>query len=236
MQGRTVIVGDVHGCYREVAELLERVGLGSGDRLFFVGDLIARGPASRDVLRLARELGARSVRGNHEQRLLEARRRALSGRRPRLSSPHYHVYKTLEEPDWAWLDSLPLTIQLPEHGLCIVHGGVVPGLPVERQPPEALLWMRGIDEAGAPSRSWDCEPWARHYSGEPHVVFGHNSRAGLQLYPCATGLDTGCVYGHSLSALVLGPGQGVPEPPTRLEVIHSVAAERCYYRGRPGSG
>jgi len=49
---RTVIVGDVHGCRRELEWLLELVRFGTGDRLVFVGDLVARGPDSLGVLAL----------------------------------------------------------------------------------------------------------------------------------------------------------------------------------------
>ena len=75
--GRTIVVGDVHGCSAELEDLLERIGFSSADRLVFVGDLVARGPDSRGVLALMRQLDATSVRGNHEGKLLAWRRRAI---------------------------------------------------------------------------------------------------------------------------------------------------------------
>ena len=71
MGSRTIIVGDVHGCALELTSLLERIGFGSGDRLVFVGDIVARGPYPLEVLDLARQTGAILVRGNHEQKLLD---------------------------------------------------------------------------------------------------------------------------------------------------------------------
>ena len=68
---RTVIVGDVHGCRRELEQLLERIRFSNGDRLVFVGDLVARGPDSLGVLDIVRRTGALVVRGNHEQKLLD---------------------------------------------------------------------------------------------------------------------------------------------------------------------
>src|SRR5688500_7820193 len=70
---RTIMGGDVHGWRIELEALLDRVGFTSGDRLVFVGDLVARGPDSLGVLDIVRQPGAIVVRGNHEQKLLDAR-------------------------------------------------------------------------------------------------------------------------------------------------------------------
>ncbi len=71
---RSIIVGDVHGCCDELEDLLSYVGFGRSDRLYFVGDLIVRGPKPRSTLALVRKLGGQAVRGNHEDRLLRWRR------------------------------------------------------------------------------------------------------------------------------------------------------------------
>jgi serine/threonine protein phosphatase 1 len=49
---RTIVVGDIHGCYDELMELVEKVDLGKDDRVVSVGDLITKGPKSREVLEL----------------------------------------------------------------------------------------------------------------------------------------------------------------------------------------
>jgi len=226
---RTVIVGDVHGCTGELEELLEQVRFVRGtDRLVSVGDLVVRGPDSRGVLALVRELGGRATRGNHEAKLLAWRRGRAS-----LGSDHARVAEALSEEDWAMLEAMPLWIDLPENGLRIVHAGVVPGTPVERTPPEALLKMRTFDARGDWSDDADAgAPWGTRYAGPPHVVFGHYAQREPQLHAWATGLDTACVYGGRLTALVLGEGE---EPPRGTAVAHrlkSVPALRKYYGGK----
>lgn len=70
--GRTLVVGDVHGCVAELRALLDVVDFdGARDNLVFVGDLVNKGPSSLAVVRLARELGALGVRGNHDERALK---------------------------------------------------------------------------------------------------------------------------------------------------------------------
>ena len=171
---------------------------------------------------------------NHEARLLQARRARVEGhKRPRLAPPDYALLHQLSEADWALLGELPLWWQLPEHDACIVHAGVIPDLPLAAQDPWTLTHIRSLDPAGQASERHDQEPWAARYRSGPHIIFGHNSRAGLQLQPRATGLDTGCVYGGRLSALVLAAGQHVPtDPEERRALVHSVPAARRYYAGK----
>src|SRR5260370_32255956 len=216
------MVGDVHGCREELEELLAKGKWVEGaDRLFFVGDLVARGPDSLGVLALVERLGGRAVRGNHEHKLLRIRDGSSPGlwfgapapnrsrgRRGRgLASPsghegeHEQLASLLSRDDWSLLEQMPLWVDLFEHGVRIVHAGVVPCQAIEQTPPEALLTIRAIDASGRWSNEKDGRPlWGEPYLGPPHVVFRHNALAEPQLHPWATGIDTGCVYGGRLTA------------------------------------
>jgi hypothetical protein len=227
----TAIVGDVHGCTAELEELLEQLRFDPGtDRLVLVGDLVARGPDSLGALALARRLGALVVRGNHEDRLLAWRRKGKP-----LSAEHERLADELSDEDWRMLEALPLWAELPAHGALVVHAGIVPGLAVERTPAEALLKMRTIDSRGRYSDEPTAGPlWGEGYEGPPHVVFGHHARPEPQLHAWATGIDTGCVYGGSLSAIVLAEGEPVPRGPAARTVLRSIRARRTYHAAKAG--
>jgi hypothetical protein len=164
--GRTVIVGDVHGCRRELELLLEAVGFTAGDRLVFVGDLVARGPDSLGVLDVARRTGAVVVRGNHEDKLLAWRDEGSAApHRPptRVTLGHMHLdlARSLRPVDWSLLETSPYFYDLPEHGLRVVHAGVQPGLAIESTPPSTLTRVRTLREDGSPSAAPGATLWGR---------------------------------------------------------------------------
>ncbi len=224
---RTVIVGDVHGCRSELEWLLELVRFGTGDRLVFVGDLVARGPDSLGVLALAREKGAVVVRGNHEERVL--RERAIGRGGELASRPHRALAEALRPADWVLLETSPLTLPLPEHGLTVVHGGVDPTRALDDQDASTLLNARHARDAAGKKVLW-----GEVYGGPEQLVFGHNAIEKLQLHPFATGLDTGCVYGGRLTALVLEAGELLPaDLEARRARLVSVPAERVWFE--PGT-
>jgi bis(5'-nucleosyl)-tetraphosphatase (symmetrical) len=123
-------VGDVQGCYDELRALLERIGFSADrDRLWFVGDLVNRGPKSLEVLRLVRSLGDNAVvvLGNHDLHLLAV---ATGGRRARPSDTLETILSASDrEKLLEWLASRPLAHF--EGGDLMVHAGVVPQWTVE---------------------------------------------------------------------------------------------------------
>lgn len=222
----TVVIGDVHGCSHELSTLIQRCDCGPDAQLVLVGDLVAKGPDSRGVLALVRKWKARAVLGNHDAHVLRWKQAMDSGlQAPSLRPSHARVARELDESDWSLLASLPYFLRLPEHNAVVVHAGLVPGIPLERQDPNMLLNLRTIRPNGSGSRSaTEGVLWGSLYHGPELVLFGHHARAGLQRHPFAIGLDTGCVYGDRLTAYVLPEGRFVSVPAARRYV--STQSER----------
>src|SRR5262249_31357423 len=123
--------------------------------------------------------------------------------------------------------SMPF-VDLPEHGVRVVHAGVDPQVPFRLQTPETLMRIRTVLLSSGP-RGKRHVLWGSQYTGPPQIVFGHNAAPGLQIHPWATGLDTGCVYGGNLTAMVLASDQKVPRSvQARRALLVSQPARRVW--------
>lgn len=237
---RAFVIGDVHGCADELERLLVLLSPRRSDEVVFVGDLVNKGPASAEVVRIARSIGARAVMGNHDDLVLRAARARRTEKGWEDFSPGVRkVVKSLSDDELRWLRSLPLFLRLPEHRAVVVHAGMLPGKKVEEQRRENLLTMRSIKDDGSPSRRVDeGAAWGSLWNGRTHAIYGHDAIRGLQRHARATGLDTGCVYGGRLSALVL-PSHEVVSVKARREhtepsraVSKALLPKRARLRGK----
>jgi bis(5'-nucleosyl)-tetraphosphatase (symmetrical) len=127
------IIGDVQGCYQSLKKLLKGIGFNaSKDRLWFVGDIVNRGPDSLNTLRFIRDLGdgAVTVLGNHDLHLLAA---YYNGTRLK---PNDTLMPVLEAPDCVdlleWLRFRPLIYHEIEYNFAIVHAGIYPGWSIQQ--------------------------------------------------------------------------------------------------------
>jgi serine/threonine protein phosphatase 1 len=172
------VVGDVHGCRPELEALLSALGPDEDDLVLFVGDLVRKGPDSRGVVGLVRDApNMFSVRGNNEAKLVH----------DRVDIPEL-------DPVAAYIESLPVVISIGDSFL--VHGGVDTRLPLSDQGIERLLNTRSIP----PENGYDGPFWFDHWEGPQRVFFGHTPLEAPVVTEHAVGLDTGCVYGGSLTA------------------------------------
>lgn len=250
-------IGDVQGCGDELEELLARLDFdATRDRLWFVGDLVNRGPRSLETLRRVKSLGdaAIVVLGNHDLHLLAIARGGADWRRH-----DEGLHAIVDAPDAEslldWLQARPLLHHDAQLGITLFHAGLPPqwdiataqscAHEVEQQlrgtnvgtlfahmyGNEPAVWrddLEGWDRlrfsinaftrlrvcdvadgrmrlqfkgppAMAPQESlpWFRIPWRR--SAGERVVFGHWSALGYVAEPGVLGLDTGCVWGGTLT-------------------------------------
>jgi bis(5'-nucleosyl)-tetraphosphatase (symmetrical) len=170
-------IGDIQGCCDELRALLRRVGFSADrDRLWFVGDLVNRGPRSLEVLRYVRALGDNAivVLGNHDLHLLAI---ACGGHTARRSDT---LEEILRAPDrdtlLAWLASRPLAYF--EAGDLLVHAGVVPQWTVETTLGLAreIEWALRDDPRNLFSHMYGDEPdhWSADLAGTDRLRFAIN--------------------------------------------------------------
>src|ERR1044071_9213832 len=101
MGSRTIVVGDIHGCYDELMELMKKVDLKDDDRVVAVGDLITKGPKNREVLKLfMADKRYSSVIGNHDLTL----RRRWNGEDVKLKQAQKQTNKELKADRDAFTD------------------------------------------------------------------------------------------------------------------------------------
>ncbi|GAA2359010.1 polynucleotide kinase-phosphatase [Nonomuraea africana] len=234
------LIGDIHGCRAELETLLTELGweltrvdgraVGAvhpeGRTAVFVGDLVDRGPDSPGVVRLVMGMVAAGtaicVRGNHEEKLV----RALKGARVKVA---HGLEQSLEqfaaEPEeftraaTAFLDGLISHYQLDGGRLVVAHAGLKEAYHGRASGRVRAFALYGettgeTDEYGLPVRY----PWAQEYRGRAMVVYGHTPTTRPEWINNTICLDTGCVFGGSLTAL---------RYPSR-EIV-SVPAEKVWY-------
>lgn len=231
------VIGDVHGCYAELVQLLGNLGYqvaGDGSTArhpdgrvaVFVGDLVDRGPATPAVLRLVMGMTADgcglSVAGNHEAKLV----RALRGRDVTIGHGLAESLAQLRAaPDGfaaqaaAFMDGLLGHVVLDDGRLVVAHAGLPEAMHGRASAAVRAFALYGdttgeTDEYGLPVRY----PWAEDYRGRAMVVYGHTPVPEAGWVNNTICVDTGCVFGGKLTAL------RYPE----RELV-SVPAERVYY-------
>ena len=253
----TYAIGDLQGCFAPLEQVVEKLDFDPArDRLWFVGDLVNRGPDSLRCLRFVKSLGAAAVTvlGNHDLHLVCVAE-GIERRKKRDT-----LDDVLEAPDRdelvAWLRARPL--MHAENGYAPVHAGLLPQWSVPRarelagevearlQGPDyrsllenmygdepdrwsddlagidrsrviinAMTRLRVCDDKGAMVLKFKGEPgdasdgWTPWFdvpnrANRDHtIVFGHWSALGLCIRPDVLGIDSGCVWGRSLTAIRL---------------------------------
>lgn len=233
---RTVVIGDVHGTLYEFQELLNLVDYQSPHvRVILAGDLIDRGPDSTGVVRLARELDLPCVLGNHEAKFLKwlknkGSRSDVLGSRDKPA----HYYQ-LSDDDVNYIARMPLYLKLEPLNTIIVHAGLRPNIPLEKQTKDDLCYLRYMDDnqkfvsLRTINKLGSKEAAGAHF-WTAHGPFGYNVIYGHQVWDVpridqfddgtsCIGIDTGCCFGNALTAYVIETQQFI-----------QVKAKRIYYQ------
>jgi len=236
------IIGDIHGCYSELIELLRALGYQvaedgvtvtppQGRQVVFVGDYGDRGPNTPAVLKLVMAMAeaghAICLPGNHDIKLV----RKLKGRDVQITHGLAETLAQLEpEADDTrarirdFLDGLVSHVVLDRGSLVVAHAGMkesYQGRSSGRVREYALFGETTgeTDELGLPVRL----QWANDYRGTAVVVYGHTPIANPEWVNNTINIDTGCVFGGRLTAL---------RWPER-ELVSTPAAETYYEPVRP---
>jgi bis(5'-nucleosyl)-tetraphosphatase (symmetrical) len=215
MKDRTICIGDIHGCVEEFEELLDKLQYKSEtDRLILLGDLLDRGPDSAAVVRKARKMELECLQGNHEYKFL----RWFKGNKYLDCAPHYHQ---LSDEDVTYINNMPCYIKL-RNDLWLVHAGVKPGVPLEKQDKHDLLYIRYTDEKRktislrkiAKGQVDEAMFWTEFGGFGASIIYGHNvysyEEPRIDKFDDGTicyGIDTGCCFGGRLSAMIVETGE-----------------------------
>jgi len=221
------IIGDVHGCFDELQELLLNLGYTvnrvdeteknfgfsvlapENRKAIFVGDLVDRGPDSPNVLRLVMSMVnsgvAFCVPGNHDLKL----QKFLNGKQVQLKHGLEVTVKQLETETAQFkstvekfLYSLISHYVFDNGKLVVAHAGLKEEMQGRGSGAVRSFCMYGettgeIDEFGLPVR----HNWAKEYRGKAKVVYGHTPVPEAEWLNKTIDIDTGCVFGGKLTAL-----------------------------------
>ena len=222
------VIGDIHGCFTELHELLNKAGILDDDLIIALGDIVDRGPDSAQVLDFFSNNPSRlSLMGNHERKHVRGARHEVRLALSQIISREEFgagYPQALER-----MGRFPLFIDLPE--AVLVHGYLEPGIPLERQRDTVLCGTMSGDHY---LRNQYAQPWYALCDGEKPVIVGHHDhlRNGQpfiyqdRVY-C---LDTSCVHSGTLTGLLL-PEFKIVSVPSRRNYWRE--AQKIYAQANP---
>ena len=191
----TYAIGDVQGCANALHSLLDHIGFErDGDRLWFAGDLVNRGPDSLEVLRFVSELGERAVTvlGNHDLHLLAT---AAGARRLRAKDTFAEVLRAPDRPALLdWLRTRPLLHHDAALGFTMVHAGLPPQWALEEAgglAREVEETLRGAGSDALLHEMYADEPrrWSPALAGPERLRFVINALTRLRYVAPDGGFD-----------------------------------------------
>ena len=231
-KNRLIIIGDIHGCIEELNELIDKINLQSSDALYFIGDLIDRGPDSVAVVKKCYELSlnydVKLILGNHEEKFLRYLQHLenKTGMENQMSgtSEFPILIEGLSLEEINFLKNAYYSFVLKEDQITMLHGGISTSIkfpfpenyqygahsPKQFKGLDLITKVRYLSPegkfVGLNEETEADKYWAELYNGSyGHIYFGHQPfmQELPQNFVHATGLDTGCVFGGWLSAVII---------------------------------
>ena len=208
---RKLIVGDIHGCFEELMELIQQSGITEEDLLISVGDIVDRGNQSKEVWQyLKKRPNTVVLMGNHERK-----------HQNQVLSYAQEIVKLQFENEYpaflSWLESLPYYFETEE--AIIIHAFLEHDLELSAQKPEVLAGSTAGErflQKKYPEGSF----WSDYYEGNKPVIYGHHVVGDApKIEQHTIGIDTGACHGGLLTAIEL-PGF----------LIHQVKAKKDYWK------
>jgi serine/threonine protein phosphatase 1 len=222
---QTLVIGDIHGCYDELQNLLDQAGIGDDDQIVAVGDIVDRGPDTPAVLDFFRTTpNSISVRGNHERKHIKSYH-GLSASAPSQRISRHQIGAAAYPQAIIYMKSMPTFLRLDE--ALVVHAFFAPGVPVDEQREEVIVGTMSGERYVRDACSW---PWYEHYDGEKPLIVGHRDYSEDHAEPVVYQdrvymLDTSCCKGGALTGLLL-PSFRLISVPSRAD--HWTVVQRQY--------
>jgi serine/threonine protein phosphatase 1 len=199
---KTLVIGDIHGCYREMMNLIDKAGLADDDQIVALGDIVDRGPDSASVADFfMTQSNTKCLLGNHEEKHILVSSGILQPA-PAQEITMVQIPEEKYVPMLQFFKKLPTYMDLPD--ALTIHGLLEPDVLIEDQKRNVLI---GTMSGEINIKKRYPKPWYEYDFGEKPVIAGHHdySHEGkpLIIKDKVFLIDTACCYGKSLTALLL---------------------------------
>lgn len=193
----TIAVGDVHGCYDQLMELMKDIEQWEPEqekKYVFLGDYVDRGPKSRQVIEyLIEHPEYICLVGNHEDMMLHDQGNWIHN--GGLETIHSYNDKEIPKEHLEWLKNLLEHYEDEYH--IFVHAGLMPEVPLSKQNRFTKIWIRD-------------QFLKSNYDFGKLVVHGHTPNVNVEIKTYRINLDSACVFGGKLSAIAFSDTNGEP--------------------------
>jgi serine/threonine protein phosphatase 1 len=206
MNKNTFVIGDVHGCYYTLQDLIAK--LPKNADLVFLGDLCDKGNYSKDVIEFVSKNRYRCVLGNHDLYMIKYLKKSLQGEKntwntsklfsgDRTVESYRESDENLIDEHLNWLKTLPSFLEIDN--FFITHGF---GLPFyQRRHKKKGQFMLRVNRLSSMKYVDDWEENCEEY--DVVNIFGHDAFEKVTKGKNYYGIDTGCIYKNKLTAIEL---------------------------------